>query len=83
MLPPGQAPGTFTPVPEIDYVRTYARVAQVQLRAVLDALAEQIELLGEVPKASIGPGVRAGDKPKSTEEPDDLADEVEWLPASD
>jgi cell division initiation protein len=37
------------PVPEIEYVRTFARVAQVQLRSVLDALTEQVEKLGEVP----------------------------------
>lgn len=81
LLPPGQAPGTFTPVPEIEYVRTYARVAQVQLRAVLDALAEQIELLGEVPKAPIGTGGDKGDKPELHEDDDEIADEVEWLPA--
>jgi cell division initiation protein len=39
-----------TPVPEIEYVRTFARVAQVQLRSVLDALSEQVERLGEVPR---------------------------------
>ena len=38
------------PVPEIEYVRTFARVAQVQLRSVLEALAEQVEKLGEVPE---------------------------------
>lgn len=41
-----------TPVPEIEYVRTFARVAQVQLRSVLDALTEQVEKLGEVPTLS-------------------------------
>ncbi|UPK75114.1 DivIVA domain-containing protein [Nocardioidaceae bacterium SCSIO 66511] len=39
-------------VPEIEYVRTFAKVAQVQLRAVLDALNEQVETLGEVPRLS-------------------------------
>jgi DivIVA domain-containing protein len=48
--PPVSSAESFAPVPEIEYVRTYARVAQVQLRAVLDALAEQIEKLGELPK---------------------------------
>ena len=38
------------PVPEIEYVRTFARVAQVQLRSVLEALTEQVEKLGEVPE---------------------------------
>ena len=47
-----QAPpvGYTTPVPEVEYVRTFARVAQVQLRSVLDALAEQVERLGDVPQ---------------------------------
>jgi DivIVA domain-containing protein len=42
--------GYSKPVPEIEYVRTFARVAQVQLRSVLDALAEQVDRLGEVPE---------------------------------
>ena len=42
-------PHPATPVPEIEYVRTYAKVAQVQLRAVLDALAAQVDLLGQLP----------------------------------
>ena len=37
------------PVPEIEYVRTFAEVAQVQLRSVLDALGEQVDRLGDVP----------------------------------
>ena len=48
------------PVPEVEYVRTYARVAQVQLRAVLDALAEQVELLGRVPGSGEGRPAPAG-----------------------
>ena len=39
-----------TPVPEIEYVRTFARVAQVQLRSVLEALSDQVEQLGELPR---------------------------------
>jgi cell division initiation protein len=46
------------PVPEIEYVRTFARVAQVQLRSVLDALAEQVDKLGEVPEPGKGTGSR-------------------------
>ena len=42
--------GYSMPVPQVEYVRTFARVAQVQLRSVLDALAEQVERLGEVPE---------------------------------
>ncbi|MPZ95109.1 MAG: DivIVA domain-containing protein [Propionibacteriales bacterium] len=44
--------GYDTPVPEIEYVRTYARVARIQLRAVLDALNEQVDKLAEVPRLS-------------------------------
>lgn len=43
-------PAYTTPVPEIEYVRTFARVAQVQLRSVLEALAEQVDRLDEVPQ---------------------------------
>ena len=43
-------PGGYThPVPEIEYVRTFAKVAQVQLRSVLDALTEQVDRLDDVP----------------------------------
>ncbi|MBM7783688.1 DivIVA domain-containing protein [Tenggerimyces flavus] len=34
---------------EIEYVRTFARVAQVQLRSVLDALTEEVDKLGQIP----------------------------------
>jgi hypothetical protein len=37
-------------IPEIEYVRTYTRVAYSQLRAVLDALAEQVDRLGQLPE---------------------------------
>ncbi|UYM07428.1 DivIVA domain-containing protein [Solicola gregarius] len=46
----GTVVGYDRQVPEIEYVRTFAKVAQVQLRAVLDALNEQVETLGEVPR---------------------------------
>lgn len=35
-------------IPEIEYVRTYARVAQVQLRSVLDALTHEVDKLGQI-----------------------------------
>lgn len=35
-------------VAEVEYVQTFARVAQVQLRSVLEALSEEVERLGEV-----------------------------------
>ncbi|MCU1474263.1 hypothetical protein [Amnibacterium sp.] len=43
-----QQPGAT--VPEIEYVRTYAHVAQIQLRSVLDALTEQVDRLGSLPQ---------------------------------
>lgn len=46
------APVAYTePIQEIEYVRTYTKVAQVQLRAVIDALAEQVDRLGDLPAA--------------------------------
>ena len=42
-------------LPEIEYVRTYAKVAQIQLRSVLDALTEQVDRLGTVPQPDEGP----------------------------
>lgn len=42
-----------SPIPQVEYVRTYTKVAQVQLRAVIDALVEQIDQLGEVPGSSL------------------------------
>ncbi|MBD8868770.1 DivIVA domain-containing protein [Nocardioides donggukensis] len=41
--------GYDRPVPEVEYVRTYTQIAQMQLRAVLDALGEQVDRLGELP----------------------------------
>ena len=86
LAPTVQAQGPFTPVPEIEYVRTYARVAQVQLRAVLDALAEQIDLLGELPNGPIE--VAANDEAATTSSnehtPDtDGGDDVDWDRQSD
>ncbi|MDR7083235.1 cell division initiation protein [Arthrobacter ginsengisoli] len=45
------AAGYTDPIQEIEYVRTYTKVAQVQLRAVIDALAEQVDRLGDLPVA--------------------------------
>ena len=53
-------PGYTTPVPEVEYVRTFARVAQVQLRSVLDALAEQVDRLGQVPQLDRGAALEPG-----------------------
>jgi cell division initiation protein len=35
---------------DLEYVRTFTQVAHVQLRSVLDALAEQVERLGQFPR---------------------------------
>jgi cell division initiation protein len=51
----GTVTGYTTPVPEIEYVRTFARVAQIQLRSVLDALTEQVDKLGDTPKLGPAP----------------------------
>lgn len=58
----GHVGGYDRPVPEIEYVRTFAKVAQVQLRSVLDALNEQVETLGEVPRLD-GPENPSGHGP--------------------
>jgi DivIVA domain-containing protein len=38
------------PIPEVEYVRTYARVAQVQLRSVLEALTAEVDKLDRLPR---------------------------------
>jgi cell division initiation protein len=54
---PGRA-GAGIPLEQLEYVRTFAKVAQAQLRSVVDALAEQVDRLGEVPTAGDGlPGL--------------------------
>lgn len=55
------------PVPEIEYVRTYARVAQVQLRSVLDALTQEVDKLGQLSQLDDPPPVP-------------VAEEVSWEP---
>lgn len=59
--------GYTTPIPELEYVRTFARVAQVQLRSVLDALTEQVERLGDVPRLESGDvgGFRVEGEPRA------------------
>jgi cell division initiation protein len=42
--------GYTTPIPEIEYVRTFAQVAQVQLRSVIDALSEEVDRLATLPQ---------------------------------
>ena len=50
-MPAESTAGYTDPIQEIEYVRTYTKVAQVQLRAVIDALAEQVDRLGDLPVA--------------------------------
>jgi DivIVA domain-containing protein len=54
MRPDGDVEGYSRPVPEVEYARTFARIAHIQLRSVVDALADAVDKLGEVPK--LGPG---------------------------
>lgn len=54
VLPDGGVAGYSEPVPEVEYARTFARIAHIQLRSVVDALAEAVDQLGEVPKLSPG-----------------------------
>src|SRR4051794_22192618 len=67
---PVQQPGA--PVPEIEYVRTYAQVAQIQLRSVLEALTEQVDRLGTLPQPAqqSEPVTRADADEGPTGEPD-------------
>lgn len=68
-----QQPGPA--VPEIEYVRTYARVAQIQLRSVLEALTEQVDRLGSLPQAPRVHVGRADAEEGATSEPD-------WAPST-
>ncbi len=63
------------PVSEIEYVRTFARVAQVQLRSVLDALTEQVDRLGDVPRLD-RPATQQGQS--STDRDDELTGTATW-----
>jgi len=56
-------------LPEIEYVRTYAKVAQIQLRSVLDALTEQVDRLGNLPQHDAEPVVESPATPEPVEEP--------------
>lgn len=49
-LPPAAAVQRGEPIPEVEYVRTYARVAQVQLRSVLEALTAEVDKLDRLPR---------------------------------
>lgn len=70
VAPTSSPAGGDVSLPEIEYVRTYARVAQVQLRSVLDALTHEVEKLGQLPRLE---DVRDGAAtPEMTWEPSNL-----------
>lgn len=56
-----------TQTADLEYVRTFTQVAHVQLRSVLDALAEQVERLGQLPRT-----------PQHNDAPPAATGEVEW-----
>lgn len=60
--------GRAVSVPEIEYVRTYARVAQVQLRSVLDALTHEVDKLGQIAQ------------PEDQQPTASASGDVEWQP---
>lgn len=70
-----QQPGPS--VPEIEYVRTYAQVAQIQLRSVLESLTEQVDRLGSLPQPGQRPAPVAG--PNAAEPP---TGEPDWAPSA-
>src|SRR4051794_20363477 len=70
-----QQPGPA--VPEIEYVRTYAQVAQIQLRSVLDALTEQVDRLGSLPPTAKEP--EPVNQPGADEGP---TGEPDWAPST-
>jgi cell division septum initiation protein DivIVA len=57
-------------VPENEYVRTYAQVAQIQLRSVLEALTEQVDRLGSLPQTAPEPVARPDSDDGPVGEPD-------------
>jgi cell division septum initiation protein DivIVA len=73
----GAQPQPGATVPEIEYVRTYAHVAQIQLRSVLEALTEQVDRLGSLPQPAQEP--EPVDRPDADEGP---TGEPDWAPSS-
>ena len=66
-------------VAEIEYVRTYAQVAQIQLRSVLEALTEQVDRLGSLPQPVAGAAAEPATEPETDVAP---TGEPEWQPSS-
>jgi DivIVA domain-containing protein len=69
---------------ELEYVRTFTQVAHVQLRSVLDALAEQVERLGHLPEVPVPPAPTASSaqQPAALSAREEVAhpvqEDVEW-----
>jgi DivIVA domain-containing protein len=74
----GDSGGYTEPVAEIEYVRTFARVAQVQLRSVLDALTSEVDKLGQLPRLAEPPALRLAEQQQSP--PTTAPAGVSWLP---
>lgn len=70
------------PVPEIEYVRTYAQVAQIQLRSVLEALTEQVDRLGSLPQPSGDTAASPADADAATDEDEGPTGEPDWAPSA-
>jgi DivIVA domain-containing protein len=72
----GTRPLAETPMPttDLDYVRTFTQVAHIQLRSVLDALADQVERLGQFPQTTATPVAVARDARPSS----DAKDQIQW-----
>lgn len=69
-------------MPEIEYVRTYAQVAQIQLRSVLDALTEQVDRLGTLPLPDAAEVTDSTESAVHAVPDDEFPDEEpDWLPA--
>ncbi|KRC61088.1 hypothetical protein ASE14_09105 [Agromyces sp. Root81] len=69
-------------MPEIEYVRTYAQVAQIQLRSVLDALTEQVDRLGTLPLPDAAEVAEVAESAVHAAPDDEFPDEEpDWLPA--
>jgi DivIVA domain-containing protein len=76
-FPPAGADGGQVSSAELEYVRTFTQVAHVQLRSVLDALAEQVERLGHLPDVS-AQGPPPAPSSYDTDAGSSAQAEVEW-----
>lgn len=75
------------PAGQVEYVRTFARVAQAQMRSVIDALAAEVDKLGQVAQTTPATAqTQSTPEPSSEDGGEDLRDEgddgdVDWRPA--